>query len=1038
MLELRKNQLEAIKTSLENDFESGIHYHATGTGKSIIGYELLINYHKKYKTNNIIWLCEQKNILNEQFSKEKLSSLNYSNIFKIFNVLNYTNNKNQDWYQSVNSINFWTKKPTLLIINRAFLVSSLKYKKLKLKFDLIIHDECHTITNSTTQDFYNWILDKMPKLKCIGLTATPNLKYKPFTKLLTNYSIFKGVVDQVILPPKIVWVKSESIITQIDILKLFNHLKKELYYKKVIVWCGMVDLCISMSSIWQEYLQNDKFKICIDISDQYLLEKHKLLSTNKNTNKNTNTRQNKYISYQEFQDLESYGILFCAAKHREGSDIKNLDCAIFLDKVENRNHKTFVQCLGRVLRIDKNHKKKKGLIIDVKAKNCISVCDRMNEYLQFKGDFYPWNYKYYFTDINNKRFQINTLDLLLNNKLKTNTSRTDNLINLNNLNNNQEEYQLDQIKKYFIREIPDKEVYQVRLEIEYKMINSKKLFNYLFRAIRILELAGNIPHVTRGSCGSSLICYLMGISHVDPVKYNIKFSRFLNEYRNTLPDVDFDFPHNLRDDIFLKLELNWPGKVARISNHIHYHEKSAVREAFRKIGINKFIGKDDIYNEKRKLSIQKRRELNQITKELENQFRCYSLHCGGIVFFPDGIPNDIVLEARKHNLLNQIVYDKNVISENKQFKIDILSSRALSQLFKTVDYENIDFETIENCPKTIKLLKNGHNIGLTLAESSLIRKEMIKLKPKTVKDMAIILAIIRPAAKEARENTLLDNYSDTNNIIDNKIIFDDDVIELISKTLKCDEGLADKYRRGFTKGNKEIIQEMRHKFYRGLELDETKNNFNDFVEFKKRLENSKKYSFCKAHAYSYAQLIWKLAYMKANKPKEFWRSTLLYCKSSYRKWVHLYEALLEGVDHRQINFKKHDISIYSENKKKKFTSLKPIEQLKRFGYWDFQNIDFFPGCYLNKETHKSNTYSFNGIIASNRILSYSYKNPVSIYYIGVRPKKYIEIIVLSKPSHKHNNYYKGAVGISGIGTISQNNFVSHKMLVLETTDFRFF
>ena len=178
--------------------------------------------------------------------------------------------------------------------------------------------------------------------------------------------------------------------------------------------------------------------------------------------------------------------------------------------------------------------------------------------------------------------------------------------------------------------------------------------------------------------------------------------------------------------------------------------------------------------------------------------------------------------------------------------------------------------------------------------------------------------------------------------------------------------------------------------------------------------------------------------MKANKPKEFWRSTLLYCKSSYRKWVHLYEALLEGVDHRQINFKKPDISIYSENKKKKFTSLKPIEQLKRFGYWDFQNIDFFPGCYLNKETHKSNTYSFNGIIASSRILSYSYKNPVSIYYIGVRPKKYIEIIVLSKPSHKHNNYYKGAVGISGIGTISQNNFVSHKMLVLETTDFRFF
>ena len=53
----------------------------------------------------------------------------------------------------------------------------------------------------------------------------------------------------------------------------------------------------------------------------------------------------------------------------------------------------------------------------------------------------------------------------------------------------------------------------------------------------------NIPHVTRGSCGSSLVCYLLGISNVDPIKYNITFERFLNDYRDTLPDIDLDFPH---------------------------------------------------------------------------------------------------------------------------------------------------------------------------------------------------------------------------------------------------------------------------------------------------------------------------------------------------------------------------------------------------------------------------------------------------------------------------------------------------------------
>jgi DNA polymerase III alpha subunit len=71
------------------------------------------------------------------------------------------------------------------------------------------------------------------------------------------------------------------------------------------------------------------------------------------------------------------------------------------------------------------------------------------------------------------------------------------------------------------------------------------------RALEILDMTKHIPHVTRGSCGSSLVCYLVGISHVDPIKYNIKFSRFLNIYRNNLPDIDFDFPYNMRDEVFL-------------------------------------------------------------------------------------------------------------------------------------------------------------------------------------------------------------------------------------------------------------------------------------------------------------------------------------------------------------------------------------------------------------------------------------------------------------------------------------------------------
>ena len=79
-------------------------------------------------------------------------------------------------------------------------------------------------------------------------------------------------------------------------------------------------------------------------------------------------------------------------------------------------------------------------------------------------------------------------------------------------------------------------------------------------------------YLLRGSCGSSLVCYLLGISHIDPVKFNICFSD-LNEFRSSMPDIDYDFPHNQRADIFLEY-IRWPGTVARIGNHVHYHEKS--------------------------------------------------------------------------------------------------------------------------------------------------------------------------------------------------------------------------------------------------------------------------------------------------------------------------------------------------------------------------------------------------------------------------------------------------------------------------------
>ena len=84
-LSLRKNQVSALRLSQENDFESGIHYHATGTGKSWIAMYLLQQFHEKYPDKNILWICERKDILLHQFSNEIVRERDFNSILQKFN-----------------------------------------------------------------------------------------------------------------------------------------------------------------------------------------------------------------------------------------------------------------------------------------------------------------------------------------------------------------------------------------------------------------------------------------------------------------------------------------------------------------------------------------------------------------------------------------------------------------------------------------------------------------------------------------------------------------------------------------------------------------------------------------------------------------------------------------------------------------------------------------------------------------------------------------------------------------------------------------
>lgn len=935
---LRTNQQKAIHASIANDFQSGVHFHATGTGKSWIALQLLLEFHQRHSNANVMWICEQKSILVEQFEKDTISSKGYTDTLKKFLILDYTTNKEQDWPSIVSSCQVW-RKPILLIMNRAFLTSCKKYTQLRAPFHLIIHDECHSISNHTTQEFYKHILGKWPSIRCIGFSATPTFEYEPFTTTISSYTIYDGVVDKVILPPKMMWMKSDHRIMDEDVLHFVKSTITILPYQKLVVWCGMIETCQQMAKQWSMDPYFEGWMIAVDTSEE---------------------KDDDFATYDAFRKCRSKGLLFCAGKHREGSDIPFLDGCIFLDRVEDRTPKTFVQCMGRVLRDDPNHLKTFGLVLDITASSSIKLCDRMNKYLNESSSIFPFKYHYQKGD----RYDVHTLDMI--------PTPNQSIIELPVVHHTPHE-----LIPHFRRPFPTQKKYVDRLLMELELISSKKLNGYLLQAIDILKMTEGIPHVTRGSCGSSLVCYLLGISHVDPIRWNIHFARFLNEFRSTLPDIDFDFPHTLRDEVFLQIQMKWPGKVARISNHVYFHKKSALREAIRRVGIRKMIPSLEIHHVIKKLPKTQQTFVHSETKKLENTFRTYSLHCGGIVFYPTGIPTSLKLMSKRSPIMSQIILNKQDIAKEKHFKIDILSSRALTQLYEANGYRDISFESFLEDEATMQLFHRGDNIGITLAESPLIRKAFMKLRPKTVDDIATCLAIIRPAARDAR---VVESTKD----LDAMFVYDDDAIDMIAKSIQCTYAEADQYRRGLTKGDASVIKKLKE----ACQAKKVKEK-----DLFQKLRNLRKYSFCKSHAYSYAQLVWQLGYMKANHPAEFWKSTLKHCQSSYRKWVHLYEAQLAGVT---LHEEEMNQSIYAVARKRNKVGKDrtPMEQMYSMGYWTCTDQSFFPDCYLR--LIEQDKVQIRGLIANSRILSYDKKIKRAVLYVGFDSKRYVEIIITGK------------------------------------------
>ncbi len=382
----RDNQKLAIQNTIKQKFKSGVHDQIMGAGKSYIILNLIWNHYQLNK-NNLIYpiICYRQEILKDLFfdkdnnideKKKKFWKDNDIIDLDKFNIIDRVNKKSKD-------IKISSKKPNILVINTTFLSSIEKENKLNYKnINFVILDECHGISapdlykilkkikydyNKSIIGFSATVLRDKAESKVIDIFSRTNDKDSNDDKklnIISRYDFMDAIRDNVILPPYYTIMEVKKTIkhkigrqnkdTIESVMK--NLLSKDsVPYKKIICWSRTINQMKDYYKFFKERFGKD-YKIYCSSSydDKVSIERFDI-----------NGKKYKYnTDYKDFFESEGKSIMICVNRFREGSDIKNLDVGVYLDRVKKRTTLVAMQTSGRVLRVDKEKKKTHGFIID--------------------------------------------------------------------------------------------------------------------------------------------------------------------------------------------------------------------------------------------------------------------------------------------------------------------------------------------------------------------------------------------------------------------------------------------------------------------------------------------------------------------------------------------------------------------------------------------------------------------------------------------------------------------------------------------------
>lgn len=499
-------------------------------------------------------------------------------------------------------------------------------------------------------------------------------------------------------------------------------------------------------------------------------------------------------------------------------------------------------------------------------------------------------------------------------------------------------------------------VYMKRLENELTVISSMGFSDYFLIVWDIMNYAHQQNIYTgsgRGSAAGSLVAYLLKITNVDPIQYNLLFERFLNKDRFTMPDIDLDFPDNRREEILQYIFKKY-GKdyVAQIGTLGTYGAKSAIRDVARVLGASQNEIKEWAMTLPNKPNLtlndaektkdvqklinknEKNKRIFMIAKKIEGRNRHVSTHAAGIVISNEPLIKKIPLQKGSNNIfLTQYTMDD--VESVGLLKLDILGLRNLSILsdcIKFMPYENDNKKIdIDNIPlddhKTLEIFKKGETDGVFQFESPGIRRVLRKLQPHSFEDIVAVNALYRPGPMQQ-----IDTYINRKNkhedirfphidlkeileVTNGIMVYQEQVMKVASKMAGYSLNEADILRRAISQKDHHAMDEERRRFTK--EAQKKGYSEDTATEVYNYIEKFADYGFNRSHAVAYSKVAYQLAYVKANYPTSFY-TAIMQNSSKNKIKDFMIEAKRSGVEFLPPEINKSYYSFIIDERKIRF------------------------------------------------------------------------------------------------------------------------